>query len=350
MNSEDTMSKTRKSKSKGATAPRTGSEYNAQVHAAYRLIARHVYGGHGLGAFAYAAFGYINSTYFAAALPEPLILWDITAFGKCLGQARSPRHGPPIIKLRPSTVAPSPTAPKPPWDVDPSMLGYCYAYQVLLHELVHVAVNYLRGGLEAHPEFSPKWTSHNNPVWVEEINRLAALMGHGPRGHYDMKRYRRVPTGQLNERGRPITKVKFSGDGPLDPERFPFNLPGADTFRRRKKLPFTWDNPCCTKLHTTTCALALVITCALALGTTCALALGATCALYWELFCASSSRFSQSNLLYAAEYNSRNHFRTTGKISPQLPFSTCKFYNYELDLTFNPGGPPCPPEYLRPTN
>jgi hypothetical protein len=111
------MSKKNRTKNKNPNpnpvSTRTGSAYDAQVHAAYRLIARHVYGGNGLGAFAYAGFEYINTTYFAGRLPEPLILWDITAFGKCLGLARSPHNGPPIIKLHPSTVAPSATAPRP---------------------------------------------------------------------------------------------------------------------------------------------------------------------------------------------------------------------------------------------
>jgi hypothetical protein len=50
------------------------SEFDERIHDAYRLIARHVYGVHDLGDFAYAAFEHINETNFGNALPEPLIL------------------------------------------------------------------------------------------------------------------------------------------------------------------------------------------------------------------------------------------------------------------------------------
>src|SRR5262249_21231745 len=123
--------------------------YNEQVHAAYRLIARHVYRVGGLGDFAYAAFEYINVTFFDGRLPEPLILWDITNWGKCLGWTRSPTDGPPIIKLHPSIVAPSDGKHRlrgsTPWNIKHP--GRCYAYHVLLHECVHAAVNYLHGGI-----------------------------------------------------------------------------------------------------------------------------------------------------------------------------------------------------------
>jgi hypothetical protein len=227
--------------------------YDEQVHAAYRLIARHVYRVGHLGDFAYAAFEHINAAFFAGRLPEPLILWDITNYGKCLGWTRSPQDGPPIIKLHPSLVMPVGTQSvaggwKPPWGL--SQLGHCYAYDVLLHETVHAAVEYLHGGVEAHPDFSSKWTSHANPVWVAECNRIARIMGVDVA--YDMKRYRRVPTGGLTKTGKPATKVEFSCDGP-DPERFPQNLPGRVAFYRAKQLPFFWEKPraCCVQLDTT---------------------------------------------------------------------------------------------------
>jgi hypothetical protein len=218
--------------------------YDEQVRAAYRLIARHVYRMAGLGDFAYRAFEYINETFFANGLPEPLILWDITNYGKCLGWTRSPADGPPIIKLHPSLVAPAdnPWRRGNPWGILPGCVGHCYAFHVLLHETVHVSVNYLKGGIESHPDYSSKWTSHANPLWVDEINRITGIMGLDVT--YDMKRYRRVPTGGVTKNGKPITKVEFSCDGP-DPEHFPENLPGSPDFYRSKKLPFAWERSCC---------------------------------------------------------------------------------------------------------
>jgi hypothetical protein len=216
--------------------------YDDEVRAAYRLIARHVYKLMGLGDFAYRAFEYINTTFFSDRLPEPLILWDLTTYGDCLGWTRSPEDGPPIIKLHPSLVAPSGRKKglgehEIPWGIEPGFLGYCYAFHVLLHETVHVAVNYLLGGIDSHPERNKGWSSHQNPLWIAEINRVSEIMGVNVT--YDMKKYRRVPTGQVNEKGRAITKLKYACDGPA-PENFPHNLPGADDFYRKKELPFAW--------------------------------------------------------------------------------------------------------------
>jgi hypothetical protein len=227
--------------------------YDERVHAAYRLVARHVYRVGGLGDFAYAAFEYINATFFDGRLPEPLILWDITNWGGCLGWTRSAEDGPPIIKLHPSLVMPVGTKSaalgwRPPWGEH--RLGHCYAFHVLLHETIHVAVNYLLGGIEAHPDFSKKWTSHANPLWVAECNRIAGIMGVDV--VYDMKRYRRVPTGERTKTGKPATKVVFGCDGP-DPEHFPHNLPGTDDFYQAKQVPFFWEKQwsCCVELDTT---------------------------------------------------------------------------------------------------
>src|SRR5262245_7715742 len=84
-------------------------KYDQALRDAYRLIAEHLYGDR--GRFAYAAFEYINATYFEGKIPEPLLLWDITDYGACLGWTRSPKDGPPIIKLHPGTVDPVVTNP-----------------------------------------------------------------------------------------------------------------------------------------------------------------------------------------------------------------------------------------------
>src|SRR5262245_38221945 len=48
--------------------------YDDDLHAAYRMVARHVYPQLRLGEFAYLAFDYINATFFENKLPATLIL------------------------------------------------------------------------------------------------------------------------------------------------------------------------------------------------------------------------------------------------------------------------------------
>jgi hypothetical protein len=193
------------------------------IHAAYRLIAEHLY--RDLGRFAYAAFDHINAAYFDGKLPETLILWDLTDYGRELGWCRSSADGPPIIKLHPNLVF-SPNRPqKARWLIPVELFGRCFAYDVLLHECTHAHVEYNLGGW-AHldgPQRS-KWTYHNNPVWVAECNRIAGLLGYPVT--YEMKRYRRVEG-----------KVVYRCDGP-DFEHFPHSIPGREDFYRRRQLPF----------------------------------------------------------------------------------------------------------------
>jgi hypothetical protein len=198
-----------------------------EIHAAYRLIADHLYGG--LGRFAYAAWDHINAAFFDGALPETLILWDLTEYGHALGWCRSSADGPPIIKLHPNLVL-SPNRPTPRrqeerWHIPVELLGRCYAFDVLLHECIHSHVSYNLGDWERLDGAQrSKWTCHNNPLWVAECNRIALLLGQQP--CYDMKMYRRID-GQL----------KYCCDGP-DFEHFPHSLPGREEFYRRRQLPF----------------------------------------------------------------------------------------------------------------
>jgi hypothetical protein len=199
------------------------------VHAAYRLIADHLYGHGRLGQFAYAAWDHINAAYFGGALPETLILWDLTDYGHQLGWCRSSADGPPIIKLHPNLVMPSDgqrlDRQRERWHIPVGLFGRCYAYDVLLHECVHAHVDYNLGGwARLDGQQRSKWTCHNNPLWVSECNRIAELLGFPP--CYTMKKYRRV-------NGR----LKYACDGP-DFEHFPHSLPGREEFYRARRLPF----------------------------------------------------------------------------------------------------------------
>lgn len=215
----------------GGVVSSTGQQglSSPEVHAAYRLIAAHLY--RDLGRFAYAAFEHINATLFAGALPETLILWDLTEYGRCLGWCRSAADGPPIIKLHPNLVF-SPNRPpvreaKERWHIPVELLGHCYAYDVLLHECIHAHVEYNLGGWERLGLDEPQrstWTCHNNPLWVSECNRITRILGYEVA--FEMKKYRRVE-------GR----VKYVCDGP-DFERFPHTIPARGAFYRARHLPF----------------------------------------------------------------------------------------------------------------
>lgn len=210
---------------------------SVSVRQAYRLIARYVYGP--MGTFAYQAFEHINLTYHESRLPEPLILWDITDHGHNLGWCRSRKDGPPIIKLHPSILAG--TELETPWGIESEILGACFAYDVLLHETIHVSIEYVHGGWDHLPGCNSLWTSHNNPVWVAEVNRIAEIMDVPVR--VSMKRYKRVEIpGVTNENGKTLKAPRWTHDGDLKPEHFPHGYAGRREFYLRNELPFDIDD------------------------------------------------------------------------------------------------------------
>jgi hypothetical protein len=224
--------------------PAWAATYTERLHQAYRLIARHLY--RRLGHFAYTAFDHINATHFAGKLPETLLLWDLTEYGHCLGWTRSAADGPPIIKLHPAVVSPAPRPPAlehlPIWGFPPTWFGLAFAYDVLLHECIHVTVNYLHGGWETLSARRSYWTSHNNPVFVAECNRLAPGLGYTG-DPFTMK----VPTrviipGVFTKSGTPKTKtVRIQAGNAPDFERFPYSLPGRSARYLARTLSFPWE-------------------------------------------------------------------------------------------------------------
>jgi hypothetical protein len=190
------------------------------------------------GRWAYRAFDAVNTTFFEGELPRPLIQWALTPHGHCLGQTAL--ADPPIITLHPSIMDTQTSGPgdRGPWNVDRRWLGPIFAFDVLLHESIHVAQRVLYG-----PEGKGE-TSHNCPSWVAEVNRLAPLLGlHDV--HVGRNRPKRVPIpGQFTGRGKPQTKVQRVEEGniPLKAySRFPHGvrefLGTADAYYRARTLP-----------------------------------------------------------------------------------------------------------------
>ncbi len=170
-----------------------------EVRSACRLIAQLYQGDSGL--WAYEAFDYINATFFDHQLPQPLIQWAITPHGGCLGYT-TPGHA-PVITLHPSLLRPH--KKERPWGIDPALLGPRYAFDTLIHESIHVSVEYVLGGATGP-------TSHNNPQWISEVNRLAPLLGLNIQAGQSV--LKRVPIeGKVTVTGKPQTRVQRGTTG-----------------------------------------------------------------------------------------------------------------------------------------
>jgi hypothetical protein len=93
----------------------------------------------------------------------------------------SPKERPPIILLHPSLWGG--TESDDPWGYPPDLLGPRFALDSEIHEAIHVSVNYRLGGPGfAAPRDGERKTfrgdsSHNNPEWIAEVNRIAPLLG-----------------------------------------------------------------------------------------------------------------------------------------------------------------------------
>lgn len=182
------------------------------IQEATKLIARHYDGAKGV--WAYEAFEYVNHKFFDNKLPWPLIRWAITPHGGCLGLTRTGEDSPPIITLHPSLLGG--TQKENPWGVDPALLGVTYAFDVLLHESIHVSVRYLLGGATGP-------TSHNNPQWLGEVNRIAPLIGLEPKAGVSKARRVTVTDGD----GKPASKVIRGVEADCYPFKTVATFPGG---------------------------------------------------------------------------------------------------------------------------
>jgi hypothetical protein len=175
------------------------------------IVAEHAYGAK--GRWSYACFEFINHTYFAGRLPWPVIQWALTGHGRCLGLTRPHLSRPPVITLHPSLLGGS--EKQNPWGIPASWLGLAYAFDVMLHESIHVQVSYNLGGIQGK-------TSHNCPNWIGEVNRLAPLLGFDD-VQAGLSKTRRIADESLprTKRDKTATRVVRGWGG---------NLPGAAVF------------------------------------------------------------------------------------------------------------------------
>lgn len=215
------------------------------------------------GIFAYAAFRHINDAFFEGRLPPPFIQWAITPHSRCIGHTLSRIHftsdpqstgdparwlSPPVITLHPSILGGGRKRGRKedPWNIPPSHLGNSFAYDVLLHECIHVAVFYLhkRATVQLRKEGRGE-TSHNNDLWVSEVNRIAPLLGLSgvDAGRTKVKRVP-VEGGEKTPTGKPLTKPARVNGGNVPFEAvstFPYGLRlhlGHERHYIEDRLPF----------------------------------------------------------------------------------------------------------------
>jgi hypothetical protein len=131
------------------------------------IVAEQVYGRKGV--WAYEIFDFINTMYFSGRLPWPHIVWGLTAHGNCIAWASTARDKsrPPIITLHPSLL--QGTEKEDPWRIPPDWLGPSLVFDTLLHECIHVHIDYNLGGHGGEG-------SHDTKRWMRQINRIARLL------------------------------------------------------------------------------------------------------------------------------------------------------------------------------
>ena len=214
----------------------TNQPARSGVDAAVRLVAAHYHGPRGV--WAYEAFDFINAAYFAGELPTPAISWAITPHGRCLGYTQ-PHPAAPLVVLHPSLLGG--TGRRAPWGEDPALLGVRYAFDVLIHECIHVQVAHRLGGWQGHGD-----TSHNNPQWIGEVNRLAPRLGlAGVVAGRSVSRREPVAGAPPTVRGKPPTKVVRGTMGNVPyvaAATFPYGIRahrGDLAVYRQDTLPFT---------------------------------------------------------------------------------------------------------------
>ena len=96
--------------------------------------------------------------------------------------------------LHPAVLSPAAEAP---WSTPAAWMGWRYAYDLLLHECMHVHIDYVLG------ERGKGTSSHDCEAWVAEVARLAPLLGL-PAFTPGLSRTKRVPVpGETTKTGRP---------------------------------------------------------------------------------------------------------------------------------------------------
>lgn len=166
------------------------------------------------GRFAYQGFDWINSTLFSGNLPTPMILWGLTPHAHSLAFTRI-GDDIPLIMLHPSLLGG--TEKTSPWGMKPKWLGPAFALDALIHESIHLSVYNRYGGYSGS-------TSHNSIEWINEVNRIAPILGFETFTAGENKLQRVPIEGEYGPSGKPKTKPKRVSQTTLSGEAVPFEL------------------------------------------------------------------------------------------------------------------------------
>lgn len=115
------------------------------------------------GEWAYETWLSHNYAYFDGELETCGIIWGLTPHGKCMGRFSG------VITLHSSLIE----SHGNPWGAR-AWLGEQWASDVLLHEMVHQAIHQRTGGNGAVLKSD---SSHSNPHWAAEVDRISPLIG-----------------------------------------------------------------------------------------------------------------------------------------------------------------------------
>jgi hypothetical protein len=117
-----------------------------------------------VGAWAYDEWKMLNDTFFDGENKPGPIIWGSTPKGKSLGYYHVSEN---LIYLHKNLMRPVYPTTAFNWGI--RHLNKRVASDVLLHEMIHQRVNQTGGWVGE--------TSHNNERFVEEVNRIAGVLG-----------------------------------------------------------------------------------------------------------------------------------------------------------------------------
>ena len=186
------------------------------------------------GRWVYAAFRWANRALFAETLPPPFVQWAMTPHGACLGQVFVDSVSGPVVVLHPSAWGDGSlhARERVSWGRgEPVFPSRLFTLDVLVHELLHVRVRQLGGRAYVEGLETKRISSHDNPWWPAEVERLSPLLGLGP--------VKASPTKRARRRGRMIRVPAKEDSLPLSRlSSFPFSLRSAAYYLETGRIPF----------------------------------------------------------------------------------------------------------------
>lgn len=154
-----------------ADAPKVDKKRLAEEIDALRNAAEIIHPG--IGRKLYTWWDEINREHFGRQMSPPGIQFGLTPHGSRLGLWRGSEN---VIVLHRSLVKPSGNAWDFASDLNRDGGGEAYCRDVLLHEMVHQYIRTVRG-VTSDDEEAEGTSSHNNPWWVAEVNRISPRIG-----------------------------------------------------------------------------------------------------------------------------------------------------------------------------